>query len=217
MLPQPLLVGIPRSNSRALRLLTSMFPFIRCFSYSDGLGDCVHQFYMEGFSNYIGHIGFPGLGSTHLIYQIPLSVCVEPWGKYIHFDADAPILIILKMPKEVSIDVSCIASLYLRIIRRMSLLRPVLLSGWFPGLDLPPSPNVHSLCQLTKLTHTLPISYAVGLPSTAFLTLATQLPLERLRIMRLYCAQLHPEADRRILSMKQTLEACMLQLSSLKA
>ncbi len=207
-----LLVGIPRSNSRAVRLLTSLFFSVRYFTYSDGLGDSIHRFYMEGARNYVGHVGFPSLSTQPLIHEIPLTECIEPWGDRIEFDDSAPVLVIVKTPKETTFDAEHVTRLYARTIEALARHRPVLLSGGLPGLEFPPSLDVRTLGPLMKLPGRLPISGAVGLPSTAFLTLVTKLPSERLRIMRLGCARRHPDADRRIRSMKQTLERCMHQL-----
>lgn len=207
-----LLVGIPRSNSRAIRLLTALFFRARYFTYSDGLGDSIHRFFMEEARNYVGHVGFASLSTQPLIHEIPFTECIEPWGDHIQFDDLAPVLVIVKTPKETSFDAQHLTRLYARAITCIARNRPVLLSGGLPGLDLPASLEVRLLDPLMKLTDTLPISAAVGLPSTAFLTLATKLPVERLRIMQLCCASCHPDANRRIKSMKQTLERCMSQL-----
>ena len=206
-----LMVGIPRSNSRSIRLLTSLFP-VRYFTYSDGLGDSIHRFYMEGARNYVGHVGFSSMSQLPLIHEIPLSECLEPWGERIEFDAAAPVLVIVKTPKETPFDEAQVARLYARTIRRIALHRPVLLSGDMPGMQLPTSLDVRSLGPLMKLLGRLPISGAVGLPSTAFLTLATKLPADRIRIMQLGCASRYPDAHRRIRSMKLTLEICISEL-----
>ncbi len=212
MLTRPsLLVGIPRSNSRAIRLLTSLFP-VRYFTYSDGLGDSIHRFYMEGARNYVGHVGFPSMSQQPLIHEIPLSECLEPWGERIEFNDAAPVLVIVKTPKETPFDEAQVARLYARTIRRIARHRPVLLSGDMLGMQLPTSLDVRSLGPLMNLLGRLPISGAVGLPSTAFLTLATKLPAERMRIMQLGCASRHPDAHRRIRSMKLTLEICISEL-----
>lgn len=212
-LTQPqLLVGIPRSNSRAIRLLAALFFRARYFTYSDGLGDSIHRFFMEEAPNYVGHVGFASLSTQPLIHEIPLAECLEPWGERIHFDDTGPVLFILKTPKEATYNPRHLARLYARTITTVARHRPVLLSGGLPGLELPASLDVRPLGPLMGLTDTLPISAAIGLPSTAFLTLATKLPVERLRIMRLCCGRSHPEASRRIKSMKQTLDRCMKEL-----
>lgn len=213
VLTQPkLLVGIPRSNSRAIRMLTALFSRVRYFTYSDGLGDSIHRFFMEEASNYVGHVGFPSLSSQSLIHEIPLTECIEPWGDRIQFDDNAPVLVIVKTPKEASFDVEHLTRLYARTITSIARHRPVLLSGGLPGLHLPASLDVRLLGPLMTLNDDLPLSGAVGLPSTAFLTLAMKLPDERLRIMRMCCGRSHPEVNRRIKSMKLTLERCMKQL-----
>jgi hypothetical protein len=204
-----LLVGIPRSNSRALRLLTALFFRIRYFSYSDGLGDSIHRFHMEGTRNYVGHVGFPSLSIQPLIHEIPLTECVEPWGDHIEFDIDAPVLVLVKTPKETTFDAGHVIRLYARTIKALARHRPVLLSGALPGLDFPATLDVRTLGPLMTLRCRVPISGAVGLPSTAFLTLVTRLPANRLRIMRLGCSRRFPDADQRIRFMKQTLERCM--------
>ena len=209
---QPLLIGIPRSNSRAVRLLTSLFFRGRYFTYSDGLGDSIHRFYMEGASNYAGHVGFTSLSPQLLIHEIPLTECIEPWGERIQFDESAPVLVIVKMPKETTFDAVHITRLYARTIAALACHRPVLLSGELPGLGWPSSLDVRLLGPLMKLPGSLSISGAVGLPSTAFLTLASILPANRMRIIRICCGRHYPDADRRIRSMKQTLERCMVQL-----
>lgn len=211
---RPLLVGIPRSNSRAVRLLTSLFFPVRYFTYSDGLGDSIHRFYMEGAGNYVGHVGFPSLSTQPLIHEIPFTECIEPWGERIRFEEGAPVLVIVKTPKETTFDAAHVTRLYARTIEKLARHRPVLLSGGLPGLEWPDSLDVRSLGPLMKLPGTLPISGAVGLPSTAFLTLVTKLPAARMRIMRVCCARQYPDADRRIRSMKQTLERCMQQLAA---
>lgn len=213
LLTQPkLLVGIPRSNSRAIRMLVALFFRARYFTYSDGLGDSIHRFFMEEANNYVGHVGFPSLSTQTLIHEIPLTECIEPWGYRIRFDDSAPVLVIVKTPKEATFNAEHLTRLYARTITSIARHRPVLLSGGLPGLNLPASLDVRSLGPLMNMTDNLPISAAVGLPSTAFLTLAMKLPGERLRIMRLCCASSHPDANRRIKSMKLTLERCMTQL-----
>jgi hypothetical protein len=207
-----LLVGIPRSNSRAIRLLVALFSRVRYFTYSDGLGDSIHRFFMEGARNYVGHVGFPIMSAQPLIHEIPLRESIEPWGDRIQFDDSAPVLVIVKTPKEATFDAGHLTRLYARTITAIARHRPVLLSGGLPGLELPPSLDVRSLGPLMNLHENLPISAAVGLPSTAFLTLAMKLPEKRLRIMRLCCARGYPEVNRRIKSMKLTLERCMGQL-----
>jgi hypothetical protein len=207
-----LLVGIPRSNSRAIQLLTLLFFPVRYFTYSDGLGDSIHRFYMDGARNYVGHVGFPSLSRQSLIHEIPLLECIEPWGERIEFDDAGPVLVIVKTPKETTFDKAHVARLYARTISRIARHRPVLLSGEMSGIELPASLDVRSLGPLMKLLGNLQISGAVGLPSTAFLTLATKLPPERIRIMRLGCASHHPDADKQIRLMKQTLEGCISKL-----
>jgi hypothetical protein len=207
-----LLVGIPRSNSRAIRLLTSLFFQLRYFTYSDGLGDSIHRFYMEGARNYVGHVGFPSLSTQPLIHAIPIIECVEPWGERIEFDERAPVLVIVKTPKETTFDAEHVTRLYVRTIETLARQRPVLLSGTLPGLRWRDSLDVRSLGPLRNLSANLRISGAVSLPSTAFLTLVTKLPAARMRVMRLCCARRHPDADRRIRSMKLSLEECMHQL-----
>lgn len=213
LLTQPrILVGIPRSNSRAIRLLVALFFRVRYFTYSDGLGDSIHRFFLENASNYVGHVGFPSLSSQTLIHEIPLTECIEPWRSRIRFDDQAPVLVIVKTPKETTFDVRHLARLYARTITAIARHRPVLVSGRLPGMALPDSLDVRVLGPLMTLNEDLPISGAVGLPSTAFLTLCMELPREHLRIMRLSCAKNHPDANRRILSMKRTLERCMSEL-----
>lgn len=211
---QPLLIGIPRSNSRAIRLLTLFFFRVRYFTYSDGLGDSIHRFYMEGASNYTGHVGFPSLSSQKLIHEIPLTECLEPWGDRIQFDERAPVLLIVKTPKETTFDAEHVTRLYARTIKTLARHRPVLLSGGLPGLQWSDSLDVRALGPLMKIPGTLSISGVVGLPSTAFLTLVTKLPASRMHIMRICCARHYPDADCRIRSMKQTLERCMVQLEA---
>jgi hypothetical protein len=208
----PLLVGIPRSNSRAVRLLTSLFFHLRYFTYSDGLGDSIHRFYMEGACNYVGHVGFPNLSNWPLIHKIPIPECIEPWGAHIQFDERAPVLVIVKTPKESTFDAAHVIRLYSRTIVALARHRPVLMSGGLPGLKWPDSLDVRSIGPLVELPTKLQVSGAVGLPSTAFLTLVTKLPTDKIRIMRICCARNHPETDRRIRSMKQTLEHTMRQL-----
>ncbi|RYD50057.1 MAG: hypothetical protein EOP83_24475, partial [Verrucomicrobiaceae bacterium] len=87
-----MLVGIPRSNSRAIRLLAALFFRARYFTYSDGLGDSIHRFFMEEAPNYVGHVGFASLSTQPLIHEIPLAECLEPWGERIQFDDTAPVL-----------------------------------------------------------------------------------------------------------------------------
>jgi hypothetical protein len=212
---QPLLIGIPRSNSRAVRLLTSLFFRVRYFTYSDGLGDSIHRFYMEGARNYTGHVGFRSLSPQLLIHEIPLTECIEHWGERIQFDVSAPVLVIVKTPKETTFDIEQVTRLYARTIKLLARHRPVLLSGGLPGLQWPSSLDVRLLGPLNKIPETVAISGAVGLPSTAFLTLVTKLPASKMRIMRLCCERQHPDANKRIRSMKQTLERCMLQLTSM--
>ncbi len=215
LLAQPkLLIGIPRSNSRAIRMLVALFFRVRYFTYSDGLGDSIHRFFMEDASNYVGHVGFPSLSRQPLIHEIPFTECIEPWGERIRFDSSAPVLVIVKTPKETTFDTAHLTRLYARTITSIARHRPVLLSGGLAGLELPDSLDVRVLGPLMTLSDTLPISAAIGLPSTAFLTLSMKLPRERLRIMRMCCARNHPDANRRIKSMKLTLERCMNQLTS---
>ncbi|WP_293408751.1 hypothetical protein [Piscinibacter sp.] len=206
--PGPL-IGIPRSNSRAIQLLTRLFPRARYFSYSDGLGDSIHRFYLQDSINYVGHVGFPSLARQPLIHEIPLSECIEPWGDRIEFDPTAPVLVIVKTPKETNFDAAHVARLYERTIRVVARHRPVLISGGVPGLALPESIDARTIGSLMTLPGPLRISGAIGLPSTAFLTLVTRLPPQRLRVMRLCCRFTYPDADRRIVSMKHTLEHCM--------
>jgi len=203
------MIGIPRSNSRAIRLLTWLFPFARYFSYSDGLGDSIHRFFLDGRTNYVGHVGFPSLASQALIHEIPLSECIEPWGDCIAFDPLAPVLVIVKTPKETSFDAAHVARLYARTIGAVGKHRPVLISGGMPGLVIPSGVDARPIGSLTALREPLALSGVVGLPSTAFLTLVTKLPTQRLRVMRLACRATHPDADRRIVSMKLTLLHCM--------
>jgi hypothetical protein len=206
------MIGIPRSNSRAIQLLTWLFPRAHYFSYSDGLGDSIHRFFLDGRSNYVGHVGFPSLASQALIHEIPLSECIEPWGDCIAFDASAPVLVIVKTPKETSFDVAHVARLYARTIAAVGRHRPVLISGGMPGLVIPAGVDARPIGSLMGLREPLALSGAVGLPSTAFLTLVTKVPAQHLRVMRLACRATHPDADRRIVSMKRTLLHCMSML-----
>lgn len=213
MLRRGAMVGIPRSNSRAIRLLVRLFPRATYFSYSDGLGDSIHRFFMADRSNYAGHVGFPLLGDLPLIHEIPLTECIEPWGQRIQHDPHGPVLVIAKTPKETAYDPLQVARLYQRTIAAVGRHRPVLMSGTVPGLILPEGVDARPIGSLMKLDAPLALSGAVGLPSTAFLTLVTRLPAASLHIMRLGCARKQPEAHRRIASMKQTLDRCMALLS----
>ena len=203
------MIGLPRSNSRAIRLLVALFPKATYFSYSDGLGDSIHRFFLAASPQYAGHVGFASLGDLPLIHEIPIAECIEPWGRYIVYDPDAPVLVIAKTPKETSYDARQVARLYARSVAVIGKRRPVLLSGHVAGLVLPARVEVRPLGSLMKLDAPLALSGAVGLPSTAFLTLAMRLPEATLHIMRLGCARSHSDADRRIVSMKRTLERCM--------
>jgi hypothetical protein len=214
LLGQGPLIGIPRSNSRALRLLVLLLPGTKFFSYSDGLGDSIHRFVLELHPRYIGHIGFAAFGGPRLLYEIPLAQCVEPWGQYVVYERDAPVLVIAKAPKETLYDRRHLEQLYRRTIASVGRGRSVLLSGAVPGMALPACHNIVPIASLAKLDAPLRVSGAVGLPSTAFLTLATRLPAESLRVMRLCCARTHPDTNQRIDVMKNTLERCMALLSA---
>lgn len=205
--PQPLL-GIPRSNSRAIRLLTALFPRLRVFSYSDGLGDTAHDFYLEGDARYVGHVGFAHLSPRPLIHTIALKEAIEPWVHWITYDPAAPRLLIVKRPKEVNLDASRLARLHARAIAALARSGEVVLSGTIEGLEHAATGRLRQIGPLMALDRPLAISCVAGLPSTAFLTLATRLPRERLRILRLACRHRHPEAQRRNLVMRQALEGC---------
>lgn len=206
------IVGIPRSNSRAIRLLVGLFPGALCFSYSDGLGDSIHRFFLAQSPRYSGHVGFASLGELPLLHEIPLVECIEPWGQRIVHDPAGPVLIIAKTPKETVFDERHVARLYGRTIAVMARHRPVLVSGSVPGLELPAGTNARQIGSLMNLEGPLALSGAAGLPSTAFLTLATRLPQSSIHIMRLGCRRQHPDAHRRITSMKQTLDRCIAML-----
>lgn len=207
------MIGIPRSNSRAIQLIVRLFPTATYFSYSDGLGDSIHRFFLAGRANYAGHVGFPVLGDLPLIHHIPLTECIEPWGDRIVHDPSGPVLVIGKTPKETSYDPHHLARLYRRTIAAIGRHRPVLLTGSVPGMATPAGIDLRTLGSLMKLDGPIAISGAVGLPSTAFLTLVMRLPVETLHVMRLGCARTHPDADRRIASMKLTLDRCMALLA----
>ena len=73
-----LILAVPRSNSRAVNLPISLifkYPF---YTYSDGLGDCVHEFSLNNLSGYMGHIGSSKL-FNNVILEIPLKRYIEPW------------------------------------------------------------------------------------------------------------------------------------------
>lgn len=203
------LIGIPRSNSRAIQLLVRLFPRARFFSYSDGLGDSIHSFFLAGSPRYVGHVGFPSLAPLPLIHEIALAECIEPWGEHLVFDASAPVLVIVKTPKETSFDMAHLARHYARSIRAIGRHSGVLISGDMPGFTVPDGVDARVIGSLMKQAGPLRISGAIGLPSTAFLTLVTKIPMQRLRIMRLACRATHPDAHRRIVSMKRTLVHCM--------
>lgn len=208
-----ILIGLPRSNSRAIKLLSRIFFRAHYFTYSDGLGDAIHSFFMENSVRYIGHVGFSGLSHQPLIHEIPLFESVENWGRFIQFNDLAPVLVIVKSPKETTYDQKHLARLYIRSILSISRHRSVILSGSLHSLSIPATLGVRLIGPLAQLEEPLEISSAVGLPSTAFLTLATKLPIDRLRVMRLCCGNHHPDANRRINSMKQTLDHCIARLS----
>jgi hypothetical protein len=203
------MIGIPRSNSRAIRLLTWLFPSARYFSYSDGLGDSIHKFFMDGRRNYVGHVGFPTLTAQAVIHEIPLSECIEPWGDFLVYDAAGPVLVIVKTPKETLFNPAHVARLYARTITAIGKHRPMLISGSMPGLVLPSGVKASNIGSLMSLKEPLTLSGAVGLPSTAFLTLVTRIPLPNLHVMGLACQATHPDASHRIASMKRTLTGCM--------
>lgn len=213
MLHRGAMVGVPRSNSRAIRLLVRLFPRATYFSYSDGLGDSIHRFFMADRSNYAGHVGFPLLGDLPLIHEIPLTECIEPWGQRVQHDPQGPVLVIAKTPKETAYEPAHLVRLYERTIAAVGRHRPVLMSGTLPGLILPEGVDVRPIGSLMKLDTPLALSGAVGLPSTAFLTLVTRLPASSIHILRLGCSRTHPDAHRRIASMKATLDRCMLLLA----
>ena len=118
-------------------------------------------------------------------------------------------LVIVKTPKETSFDAAHVARLYARMIGAVGKHRPVLISGGMPGLVIPDGVDARNIGSLMGLREPLALSGAVGLPSTAFLTLVTKIPAHRLRVMRLTCRATHPDADRRIVSMKRSLLHCM--------
>jgi hypothetical protein len=202
--PQPLL-GIPRSNSRAVRLLTACFPQARVFSYSDGLGDVAHDFYLQRSARYVGHVGFALLSPQPLIHTIALEQCIEPWSRFVTYRPDAPLLLIVKQPKEVNLRPSVLATLHRRALAALAKRGEVVLSGTIEGLDR----TDRQIGPLALLDRPLAVSGVIGLPSTAFLTLAARLPANRLRILRLPCARRHPEAQRRQVLMRQTLTRCV--------
>lgn len=200
------MVAVPRSNSRAIRLLVTLFPHTKYISYSDGLGDSVHEFFMEGAPNYLGHTGFSNLTSRPLLHEIPIVECIEPWGNYVAYNSAGPVLVIAKTPKETSFDAAHLIRLYSRTIAVIAKHRPVLVTGTLPGLEFPRGMSVRTIGSLMSLTVPLELSAAIGLPSTAFLTLSTRLPRSAMRIMRMACARKHPDANRRVNAMKDALE-----------
>jgi hypothetical protein len=202
------MIGVPRSNSRALRLLLALAPRTPVFSYSDGLGDSVHRFHREGDPGYIGHVGFASISPPPLIHAIPLQECIEPWGRWIRHDPAAPVLVIVKRPKEVELPSDYLAQVHARLIRQ---LRPrgVVLSGTIEGLHRHVGADVPQLGPLAHLSAPLALSAAVGLPSTALLTLATRLPANTLHVVRLGCSRRWPEAARRNRLMIDALQRCL--------
>jgi hypothetical protein len=206
------MIGVPRSNSRAVRLLAAIAPRVPVFSYSDGLGDNAHRFCLEGDPRYVGHVGFALLSPPPLIHVIPLAHCIESWGDWIRYDPKAPVLLIVKRPKEVFLPPSYLVQLHTRLFTALRRRGEVVLSGSIDGMDF-----VDGARQIGPLSHVqapLAISGAVGLPSTAFVTLATCLPVKRLHVVRLGCNQHWPEAVRRNRLMIEALDRCLPVLAA---
>jgi hypothetical protein len=205
------MIGVPRSNSRALRLLLSLAPRTPVFSYSDGLGDAVHRFHLEGRPRYVGHVGFALLSPPPLIHTIALRECVEPWGDWIRYDPTAPCLVIVKRPKEVTLPIDYLVQVHSRLIGALRRRGEIVLSGAIDGLEV--IDGARQIGPLSRLAAPLAISGAVGLPSTAFATLATRLPSHRLHVVKLGCRQRWPEAARRNRLMIEALERCLPALA----
>jgi hypothetical protein len=205
------MIGVPRSNSRALRMLVALARRVPLFSYSDGLGDTAHRFVLGEDTRYVGHVGFSLLSPPPLIHTIPLTESREPWGDCIRHDPAAPVLVIVKRPKEVDLQANHLARLYDRIIKTLRLRHDVVLSGIVDGLSA--GEGLRQVGPLSRLTSPLAISGAVGLPSTAFLTLATCVPLQQLHVIKLGCRRSSPEAVRRNRLMLEGLARCLPTLA----
>ena len=95
----------PRTNSRLLNTLFSLFPF-NFYSFSDGLGDIVYRYVREDSKYYLGHFSSKVFCKNTLV-DIPIKCYLETWRRHFDFAKNGRILIILKkpnLPKLKSID-----------------------------------------------------------------------------------------------------------------
>ena len=173
---------IPRSNSRLIIFFAKVFSQIPFYSYSDGIGDVIHEFKLDKKKNYIGHIGCKLLSSNNII-NLPISICFEPWLKMISFQKNAATLIIFKYPKEIEFDSDLIDQYFLKIVSQHTH-RKIYISGNFKHIFKNGIPgNITNIGSLSSTPENIKVSSVVSFPSTVLFGLAKVLPRENIIVL----------------------------------
>jgi hypothetical protein len=179
-----LILAVPRSNSRAVNLPISLifkYPF---YTYSDGLGDCVHEFTLNKSSDYMGHIGSSKL-FNNVVLEVPLEKYLESWKDLVFYDKSAPVLFIIKYPKEININYEKIDIFYREMIYKYQKNNQVLLSGRFKTDGNNYEFESFQIGPMIKLRKEIRVSSVVGFPSTVFLTFSKSIPENNINIITL--------------------------------
>lgn len=204
-----LVLAVPRSNSRGLILLVTILRSKRLITYSDGLGDAVHECKFEKHPSYDGHVGFRSLGAKKFFYIVPPSLLIESWIEHIEYDPRGPAVVILKSPKEVFYDKELLRRQYARIMDRLLSKTTVLVSGETFWLSREHMQQVTLLPMLSGMKETVRVSQVIGLPSTAFVSFAYKLGVSNVKVMRLIFHATQYQAFSRYAIMRtELLEIC---------
>lgn len=176
---------LPRSNSRLLNLLFSLFPFY-FYSFSDGLGDIVYRYEREDSKYYLGHFSNKIFCKNTLV-DIPLKYYLENWRHYFEFSKNGRVLIILKkpnLPKLKSID---FVDVYQEVVNKLPDNISLLFCGdhkLFNHLDLG-NRHFEFFHSFHKVNDTYKISSIYSYPSTSLISFYYICPDER-RIILLF-------------------------------
>ncbi len=206
---------VPRGNSRLILWLLKFSIYKNFISYSDGLGDCIDDFILNNHPKYLGHIGFREITNhQNLLVAIPLENAIESWHELVRYSPDAPILIIIKIPKQIDCPLSFVLNFYARIINTITnnnskfayISCSTSLGNKFTNKRLV---NIGSLNQLNEIIY---VSSVIGLPSTIFLSFSKTFPSDSIRIITLPSKRTYPKANLRTKIMSKLAIECRKHL-----
>jgi hypothetical protein len=206
--------AIHRTNSRALLFLSKLCKKSFFYTYSDGIGDAIHQLQFNKNKKYLGHIGSDLLNKKDLILNIPIKLYVENWYKRIKYWQKGGVLVILKYPLEVPFEKKQIVKLYADLFDNLSNEKIIYVSGNIDSIDLRLWPNIIDIGYMTKLTSTIELSKVYGLPSTMFFTCAAKIHVKNINILPFHIKYFDSEPYKKLAKTKTKLHSILIKINN---